>query len=286
VIDELPPSQRVIDRDEELGIFRRVLAEATGPRVITVRARSGAGKSWLLQRLEEEAMKSAVAARVSLAKGAQLMSTVEELALRLSSRGTPPERFHELNDARGAADYAAFGLVEPSRSVDPNILRDHVSRAAPHWPEPYERKAQRQCLDALVDDLRALSRRRAIVLLLDQYERGKGGPIELWCEALVAALFADDADFGPLVLVLASTELPLPLLESMISERHDGVLHRIPELSRWRDEHIQQWFERERIQQDTEVAQALRALLDGGATLKTLQLAMSELRARTEQSYG
>jgi hypothetical protein len=153
------------------------------------------------------------------------------------------------------------------------------------WPEAYERTAQRHCREAMIDDLRTLSHEQPVVVLIDQFERGKG-EIESWGKQLVAALIDEAARFGPFVLAIASTERPLPLLESQLADRQTAGLHRIEGLSVWRDEHIEQWLQLERLRTQEDLIGPVRTLIDSGTTPQTLRVIAANIRASQQMADG
>ena len=107
----------------------------------------------------------------------------------------------------------------------------------------HDEEARRRCYAALLDDLRQLSRRRAGVVLLDQYERATT-EIEDWLEeALLARILQEAEQFGPLVIVVASRAPVFERVAADLGSRADGVLHAIDGLSSWSDDHIAQWLQ-------------------------------------------
>ena len=283
----------VIDRERELDIFRDVLDRASGPCVVTVEDDSGFGKSLLLQLFEQHATDTdppAVTACTRLEESAQLMWLVEEISRGLAACGAPLERFEELNLARMTRDHEKFGLSAPAvPNVEVKIinseLRDSPTTGAniagwpDSWLDGHERAAQEACLRALLDDLCELSRRRTVVLLLDQYER-RTPEIEQWLDrALLTRVLHNVDPFGTLVLVVASTHAAFPKLAKQLGPRSADLLCPIPGLSRWGDDHIDQWLEQVGIRDSKAWVPAIRSLLDRGTSLQDLRMFAGELRA-------
>lgn len=291
---EYPPAgERVIDREQELQLFRKVLARASGPCVITVQDKSGSGKSWLLELLEEHAATvdpPALTVREVFDQDLQLMSLVERIASSLGRSGEPLRRFEELNLARITYSHETFGLPPPpvptiemtianSQVHDSSITGAEVAGLRMGWPPGHETAAMNACLNALLDDLRDLSHRQTVVLLLDQYERSK--EIQQWLErALLTSVLHEADPFGGLIIVVASTDPTFPSLSRRLGTRSEHLLREIKELSRWEDEHIDRWLKRNGI--PSRLAPAIRSLLDEGASLQTLRMFAGEARAMSK----
>lgn len=276
-----------IDREKERQLFRDLLVERTSPYLLLFQDKSGTGKSWLLEMLEQEAGYPAVGARVVLEEGVELRAFVSQINTKFGRVGTPLTRYEELAEAREARDHRPFGLPEPPR-VDINVaienttMIDSVVKGGDvimPWPVGYDQKAERACLNALLDDIRDLSRRRPTVLLLDQFERASS-EIKGWLDEVLLTRILDDADpFGPLIIVVASNDEEFVGVVGQLGPRRGDCFHKAP-LSRWEDRHIEQYFRQTGVRGDTQ--QWLRGAFEQGVSLLTISGLVSELRKMSE----
>jgi hypothetical protein len=289
----VPAAERVIDREHECEMFRQLLARASGPCVVTVQDGHGTGKSWLLELLEELAVgadRRAMAVRAVLEQDAELMWLVEQINDGLAASGAPLAQFEMLNLARRAFNYEVFRLpslrsttvevtVKDSALLNSPVTGADIREAQVGWPDGYERTAQKACLDALLDDLRDLSREQAVVVLVDQYERATP-QIRGWLDrALLTRVLDEEEAFGPLIIVVASTDPPFPMLAKHLGPRSKDLLYPISHLSPWGDEHIDQWLQQIGVHDRQALRPSIRVLLNEGASLQTLSILAGELQA-------
>lgn len=284
-------------------MFVRILNEAQRPVVITVSAKKGTGKSTFLDLLEELARADfgAAVCRYSLKEDGPLMSLTDFVHGRLIARDpelSADSRYAALKLALHSNDDRAFGFPRP-QPVTVHHVQSTITvtesdvpgtivgpQIGGHWGPGHVEEARLQCYDALLDDLHALSRRGRVVLLLDQYERATD-EIEEWLEkALLTRVLYEPKQFGPIVMVVASTRRVFETVATELGPRAAEVLHAIEGLSAWNDDHIAQWLELLGINEDKLVPIIRRLFDQKKASLKDIQVWLAGMPSQRTPEDG
>jgi hypothetical protein len=277
-------SERVIDRRDELALFNDLLGAADGPYVLAIHTRTGTGKSLLLELYEEAALPLAATARIALPKEeSDAITLAESIGNAMRDGGDRLESFDRLNAARRVWRYDDFGLTPPQASVivqNSELTNSTIAGNMLGWPDGHERVARERCLDALLDDLRELSRKRQTVLLIDQYERATDA-VTSFCGRLTSSMFDEKEPFGLLVVVVACEDvkpMPFPRLSGKLRARADRF-RTLTRLSTWEAHDIELWLARHGLA-GHELAEQMHRLFEADMPLFLMDQVAAEMRER------
>ena len=223
--------ERIVDQKKPQEHFRELVEGKRPPRVFLVRdERAGCGKSLLLRRLAANCLGfagSPPAARVDLAdvSDPSPFHLVTRLSEQLGDDRLPG--FVRLRNAvgvdpmpfRAGSDVAPYfhGEVNADQQqvaaggVSAGIHMNQVNIQLPTWSETMRPGAERMCLQAFVEDLRALGPERPAVILVDSVDEKAAEPkLREWVvEWLLQGVFLNPQRRPPhVVLVVAGRQLP------------------------------------------------------------------------------
>jgi hypothetical protein len=252
---------KFIDREFEMELFERMLRFESNARILAICDSSGMGKSLLLEMFRYRC-RTVQRIPVSLIK---LNELPDETPLALARAVTRDLRgfqvsfptFEQYETARVGGDFAAirvaFRLDRASfAGAEVRMAGVNIERAGPVTVTPSGALSPEQdawardvCLRAFLDDLRAASVERPVVVLLDAYEH---------CHQNVPALrdwlletLLDKTCFDPaqrparLLLVLAGRELPT-FTSRWTPDECATVVESVAQLRKWERRHVAEWL--------------------------------------------
>lgn len=245
--------EEFIDRSAEQELFRELLACRDEARLLTIRDESGRGKSHLLKLLRYQCQYGQPRTPVSLValdeleeKSAYAVVRSMERALRRFEIEFPT--FREVEDRRiqrglnidASVNAGTATAGEGGRIAGLIVEGDfHVGDFDPDVQE----RLREQAVDAFLQDLRAASADRPLVVMLDTYE-SCGQDLEQW----LADFLRDhvlDVERRPdkLIVVLAGRKVPTAGFKLMLGPRFESLVRSVEGLSVWGPEHVRAFLD-------------------------------------------
>jgi hypothetical protein len=240
----------LIDRREERARFKQILAQKAA-RLVTIRDKSGSGKSRLLEEFRAQCGWD-VPASLSLVSIETIRTPFDLVRLVVDGFGHDRfVRFRELDVKRLAKSFDAFaagpgGVVHVGQSVSGNAVvagqigvvaqaGAHVTveaaAVAQEWSSAHEDIAREKCVGVFFEELHELASDSAVVILLDEFEGCKEDDVRAWIEGEFLRNVLAGKQGSALVVVIAGHHVPD--LREPLGDRHDDLVYVIPELSKW-----------------------------------------------------
>ncbi len=254
---------KFIDREFEQELFERMLRFESDARILAICDTGGMGKSLLLEMFR---YRCRTAARphipVSLIKLDQLadetpLALARDVARDLRAFDVPFSTFDQYETARVGGDFATiravFSLDKASfmgaevRMAAVNIERTERVTVTPGGmlTPDQDAVARDVCQRAFLDDLRAASVERPVVLLLDAYEhcRQNAPALRDWLlDTLLDKACFDLTKRPPrLLVVLAGRDLPL-FTGHWPPGECETVVESVVQLRKWERRHVVAWL--------------------------------------------
>jgi hypothetical protein len=305
-----------IDRKAEQELFLELVTFQSPARILTICDRGGRGKSSLLKRLryncQNEVKPPVPSCLVELDKLGDpspfALATAVATGFRLRGEdvGARFAKFKSLNSAREAKNFGPFedGGASQAAARGPsgraavrtmhagsnigqqtNIKAENATvniGAGPEFTEDQEQRAKEACVEAFFDDLRSICASRAMVLMLDGWERCNS-TLSRW---IVDRLLADHVlhptlEMRPkrLAVVIAGrpyvpAQIPFGWRTDELREFFDSeddfaaTVRSVRSLSEWDNDHIREFMVLNGCPEPT-VGQivAIRELLAAGGSL-------------------
>jgi hypothetical protein len=282
-------STQVVDRRDELDIFKTLLAEAAEPRVLAIEVEGGVGKSELLKLLHHYAtMKHdpfVPAALVTVEEQPRIWF-VEQIAKQLTHNwDLRLPTYESLDFARRDQSWEPFAQQLSLASETGDAVRRRGSYTLEQagqpglttysagWSPAKEDLAQRECIRAFLDDLKTAAGTQPIAILLDRYEKRSDDLHDWLIGQLCRRVFDNEQGYGGLVLVIAGRKMrsPLPGLRDLLGPNFPRYARCIDSLSTWDDDDVRQWLDLLGVDyQDADVP-VIRMGLSGNWTLRQMK---------------
>jgi len=268
-------ASELIDRDDERSLFREIVEEAESVRLLTICTGEKRGKSRLLAWFERESQLTfgVPAGRVEIAdlKDRSAFGFAEHLVPGLKHFDLEFPTFDYFDEARAAQEWSAF----QSRSPGPraNVVADGATVSGgfisgtvgtvfqggehAHLPEPrvwtgrQEEIARSRCADAFLEDLRALTERRRVLLLVDAWEECPP-LLEAWIQTRLLLKHALTDNPTRLTVILAGQRIP------DLTAGREQLVRALDSLSRWGDSHIEKFLEMRGVSTDPTMIDMVR----------------------------
>jgi hypothetical protein len=241
---EIPP-ENLVDRSSELDEFSSMLRFENEARLLTVCDEQGTGKTELLRILEYNC-KYRLQPRVSVSRvlldDKEITDTftfVKRIREQLHKSAFP--RFDYYESARLNHYWAPFAPAVPGSPRGESKGPEDFPSSQQWASADQEPKAQQQCVQAFLEDLRDLADAQPITLLVDTFENHMQIPgLQTWIiDELVWPLCVDEDRPQKFVLVLAGRKLPnFPAL--LPEERAQLVASR--NSLTWEDDHVRDFL--------------------------------------------
>jgi hypothetical protein len=289
-----PDETMIIDREEEVSRFERMVVGTAPHRIMVVSNRSGMGKTDLLRKFRLHCSRD-YTVPVALAYLSEFQQKQDEFAVveclykALVRTGASLPSFQRLDNARGFRNTVAFmdslssmsGFVDLSGAsisgqasvagveinVQTLILND--------WSEAADAKARDLCVAAFLYDLREYSREHTVVLLIDGLDE-IGESLRGWIlEMIVHHAALADQECRGLIVALAGEDSV-----DMVTGRLPAAQHQwidvVSAFNPWKLDEVRKFLEVNGVQGATEVeVRAIHLLLASGEHTLTGALALA-----------
>lgn len=247
---------RFIDRKAEQELFTNMLRFEDEAHLLVISDRGGRGKSLLLERLAylcrwtHQIPVSLVSLDQMEGNDTRRIALVERIRKDLKSSQLAFPGFDRLNNARIFRQHEAFGggfasaygqgdfrnaVVHPGGRAG-GIVADTVVMKEREWTPEIEEFATEQCLQAFLEDLRAVASDRTVVLVLDAVDEKSDRVLREWVINELTRAYCLNRERCPkrLIIVLAGRQ-SFPFLG--IAELAP-LIKSIRSLSEWQPEHV------------------------------------------------
>jgi hypothetical protein len=259
-LDTFNPN-KFIDREFEQELFEELLQLKDNARILTIRDRSGTGKSSLLHQYAYRCRLVRPRIPVSLVGLGQLhgdspLALVQQIERNLSISSLEFPTFTHYTAARLLSDFELIskpfdfreGSLNPAE-ISAALMIEKIEVAsrvrisgAPTFTPEQDAIAQKICVDAFLSDLVNHCRRQLVVLMLDAYERCPSD-LQQWLLESLLEPYCFDQQQRPdkLVIVIAGQEIPD--FESRWSPDDCAtIVKSVHGLSKWTAAHVEEYF--------------------------------------------
>jgi len=285
---------KIVDRDSESSLFRRMVTRELPRRVLLVSERSGNGKSDLLRKLELLSFRDydVPAGRVELDEFQTLpdeFAVVQSLHDSLKDDGLTLPHFETLSYARGFKDTRQF--VEKLRSVvgAVDLSGAEITGGAPtiagiiyninaetvHWPDwdgDAEEQARALCVEAFLADLTDHVAERPVALLFDGLDKVPERLRKWVITEFVRRRALADWERRKLVVVLAGSDVG-PLVTERLSPAERELVEPLSRFEEWTPDLVAKFLEAQGIgAMKPEQFQAICLLIRSGSSLMEVLL--------------
>lgn len=281
---------KFIDREFEIGLFKRMLRSDSDARILAICDDKGMGKSTLLERfLYHCRVMVRPCIPVSLIRLGQLnledrtpLFIVQTIVKDLCKFDESFFRkFKHYNFARVSGDFSKFvtsiyfdnATFEGSNVHIANVNIEYVENAnitpGGALSEEQDRIARGRCLEIFIDELRAISSENPVVLLFDDYERcfDEENEIHLneWIiDALLRKMCFDSLRRpARLRIVLAGEKLPRFTVH-WPPEECESTVDSVTQLYKWERHHVKEWLHIHQLDYSKKLVDAFYTFIQRG----------------------
>jgi hypothetical protein len=280
-----------VDRKDEQGVFNELLTFEHGARLMTIRDRSGTGKSHLLKLLRFKCQYAMPAVPVGLVpideladKSPYAFAAAVERALSQPPFNLRFTAFRQAEERR--IDRRLGPLVAATANAGENrgeVVGLKLEAGATfnltvgdYAPDVLERLRD-AAVEGFLDDLRRIAAERPVVILIDAYEHS-GGALEAWLQGFLQGHVIDpDSRPDRLVVVVAGQSVPTEALQYMLGARLPEFARALDALSPWERDHVREFLDSKVVPYDDDDVDYLCAKLAKGWTIRRADDAVREI---------
>lgn len=266
----LDPS-KFIDRVAEQELFGSLLQFKDDARLLTIKDRTGRGKSALMRRLEynckwtlqvpvalilldqlDDATDFGMISAVHAALANDLtFKTFAPLNLALAQRKeTVFGNLARATPVQGSIEMEGASVTGQNNTFAGKVTNVNSQTAIINAPGPAtftpaeELLARRNCMEAFLADLKDICQETPVVILLDAWDRCRSSELQRWIRDTLLRVHCFDLKRRPskLVFVLAGCDMP-GFKETLGDERYHNLVKSISSLGDWDESHVAQFLE-------------------------------------------
>lgn len=290
--------KKFIDREVDQENFRELLQFRDEARLLVVSDKGGRGKSTLLKKLkyicEWENDPEIPVSLIPLDQFPDNDPFILLTAVRNDLKSIQFGRFDELNNARTFHDLSKFtGSLATIRGTA-DFREAHIGGYRPvaggtvqyieyaeqvssrvDWTPEMEEFARHECIKAFFDDLKQISKKQPVVVLLDSVDERSNADLREWIFRELIRRYCLDRETRPARFILVLAGRDLPDFKNLLGEMKFNMLVKSAGSLNWEEDHVRDFLQLNGYaEMSAEDIQAVyRKIREGWPLTKALELA-------------